>query len=74
MRRTSGAGAACLWPPQVIETDPAEYCIVAPDTEIFCEGEPVKREDEEKLDEVSPGRGGTGVRRRSGSPACGDAM
>jgi hypothetical protein len=37
---------------KVIETDPAEYCIVAPDTEIFCEGEPVKREDEEKLDEV----------------------
>ena len=38
---------------KVVETDPAEYCIVAPDTEIFCEGEPIKREDEEKLDEVS---------------------
>ncbi|KAJ3682498.1 hypothetical protein LUZ60_015071 [Juncus effusus] len=38
---------------KVIETDPGEYCIVAPDTEIFCEGEPVKREDEEqRLDEV----------------------
>ncbi|ONL93725.1 Cell division control protein 48 homolog D [Zea mays] len=37
---------------KVIETDPAEYCIVAPDTEIFCEGEPIKREDEERLDEV----------------------
>ncbi|GJN09064.1 hypothetical protein PR202_ga27034 [Eleusine coracana subsp. coracana] len=37
---------------KVLETDPAEYCIVAPDTEIFCEGEPIKREDEEKLDEV----------------------
>ncbi|XP_042446528.1 cell division cycle protein 48 homolog [Zingiber officinale] len=37
---------------KVIETDPAEYCIVAPDTEIFCEGEPVKREDEDRLDEV----------------------
>ena len=23
---------------KVIETDPAEYCVVAPDTEIFCEG------------------------------------
>lgn len=23
---------------KVVETDPAEYCIVAPDTEIFCEG------------------------------------
>jgi len=37
---------------KVVETDPAEYCIVAPDTEIYCEGEPIKREDEEKLDEV----------------------
>ncbi|GAX80982.1 hypothetical protein CEUSTIGMA_g8417.t1 [Chlamydomonas eustigma] len=37
---------------KVVETDPAEYCIVAPDTEIFCEGEPIKREDEEKLDEI----------------------
>ncbi|KAJ1694373.1 hypothetical protein LUZ63_011071 [Rhynchospora breviuscula] len=37
---------------KVIETDPAEYCVVAPDTEIFCDGEPVKREDEERLDEV----------------------
>ncbi|CAB4280750.1 unnamed protein product [Prunus armeniaca] len=27
-------------------------CIVAPDTEIFCDGEPIKREDEERLDEV----------------------
>ncbi|RWW60964.1 hypothetical protein BHE74_00032005 [Ensete ventricosum] len=37
---------------KVIETDPAEYCVVAPDTEIFCEGEPIKREDEDRLDEV----------------------
>ena len=37
---------------KVVETDPAEYCIVAPDTEIFCEGEPIDREDEERLDEV----------------------
>ncbi|KAM0979508.1 hypothetical protein ACFX13_015638 [Malus domestica] len=37
---------------KVMETDPAEYCIVAPDTEIFCEGEPVKREDEERLEDV----------------------
>ncbi|CAM0880460.1 unnamed protein product [Alopecurus aequalis] len=29
-----------------------EYCIVAPETEIFCDGEPVKREDEERLDDV----------------------
>ncbi|GBG71151.1 hypothetical protein CBR_g8453 [Chara braunii] len=37
---------------KVVETDPAEYCIVAPDTEIFCEGEPIQREEEEKLDDV----------------------
>ncbi|KAI8524110.1 hypothetical protein RHMOL_Rhmol13G0124200 [Rhododendron molle] len=37
---------------KVIETDPGEYCVVAPDTEIFCEGEPVRREDEDRLDEV----------------------
>jgi len=37
---------------KVVETDPAPYCIVAPDTVIHCEGEPVKREDEERLDEV----------------------
>ncbi|ONI13681.1 hypothetical protein PRUPE_4G237600 [Prunus persica] len=38
---------------KVVETDPPEYCVVAPDTEIFCDGEPVRREDEERsLDEV----------------------
>ena len=37
---------------KVVETDPDEYCIVAPDTEIFCEGEPINREDEERLDDV----------------------
>jgi transitional endoplasmic reticulum ATPase len=38
---------------KVVETEPEPYCIVAPDTEIYCEGEPIKREDEEnKLDEV----------------------
>uniref|UniRef100_A0A453EFK8 CDC48 N-terminal subdomain domain-containing protein n=1 Tax=Aegilops tauschii subsp. strangulata TaxID=200361 RepID=A0A453EFK8_AEGTS len=38
---------------KVMEIDPAvEYCIVAADTEIFCEGEPVKREDEERLDDI----------------------
>jgi len=40
---------------KVVETDPAEYCIVAPDTEIYCEGEPIRREDEERLDEVGAG-------------------
>ena len=37
---------------KVVETDPSEFCIVAPDTVIHCEGEPIKREDEERLDEV----------------------
>lgn len=32
---------------KVVETDPADYCIVAQDTVIHCEGEPIKREDEE---------------------------
>jgi len=37
---------------KVVETDPAEFCIVAPDTVIHCEGDPIKREDEERLDDV----------------------
>ena len=37
---------------KVVEMDPAPYGIIAPDTEIHCEGEPVKREDEEKADDV----------------------
>lgn len=37
---------------QVVETDPDEYCIVAPDTVIHCDGEPIKREDVEKLNDV----------------------
>jgi transitional endoplasmic reticulum ATPase len=37
---------------KVVEMDPPNYGIVAPDTEIHCEGEPVKREDEEKADDV----------------------
>merc|ERR1712110_1235966 len=32
--------------------EPGEFVIVAPDTVIHCEGEPVKREDEERLDDV----------------------
>merc|ERR1712184_82944 len=32
---------------KVIETDPGPFCIVAPDTVIHCEGEPVKREEED---------------------------
>ncbi|KFG43072.1 cell division protein CDC48CY, partial [Toxoplasma gondii GAB2-2007-GAL-DOM2] len=36
----------------VVGVDPGEFCIVAPDTVIHCEGDPVKREEEERLDEV----------------------
>lgn len=32
---------------KVVETDPSPYCIVAPDTVIHCEGDPIKREEEE---------------------------
>ncbi|KAF3961745.1 hypothetical protein CMV_013664 [Castanea mollissima] len=37
---------------KVIETDLGEYCVVSPDTKIFYEGDPVRREDEDRLDEV----------------------
>jgi len=37
---------------KVVETDPAEYCIVAPDTVVHCEGDAIKREDEESKDDV----------------------
>ncbi|KAN0021926.1 hypothetical protein ACTFIU_004071 [Dictyostelium citrinum] len=50
---------------KVVETDPGEYCIVAPETFIHCEGEPVKREDEDRLDEVGYDDIG-GVRKQLG--------
>ncbi len=34
---------------KVIETEPSPYCIVAPETVIHCEGEPIQREVEEAL-------------------------
>ncbi|XP_064386010.1 transitional endoplasmic reticulum ATPase-like [Halichondria panicea] len=38
---------------KLVETDLSPHCIVAPDTVIHCEGEPIKREDEEEsLNEV----------------------
>merc|ERR1719191_70883 len=37
---------------KVVGVDPGEFVICAPDTVIHCEGEPIKREDEEKLDDV----------------------
>ncbi len=48
---------------KVVSTDPPEMCIVAPDTVIHCKGEPVKREDEERLHEVGYDDIG-GVRRQ----------
>ncbi|KAJ3339304.1 AAA ATPase cdc48 [Gonapodya sp. JEL0774] len=33
---------------KVVEVDPAPYCIVAQDTVIHCEGDPIKREEEEQ--------------------------
>jgi transitional endoplasmic reticulum ATPase len=29
---------------KVVEVDPSPYCIVAPDTVIHCDGDPIKRE------------------------------
>jgi len=37
---------------KVVETEPEEYCIVAPDTLIHCEGDPLDRDEEEKLDDI----------------------
>merc|ERR1712137_955269 len=37
---------------KIVDTDPEPYCIVSPETMIHCEGEPVKREDEDKLNGV----------------------
>lgn len=52
---------------KVMEIDPVEeeFCIVAPETVIHCDGEPVKREDEERLDEVGYDDLG-GVRKQLG--------
>lgn len=37
---------------KVVACEPGEFGIVAPSTMLFTEGEPIKREDEEKLDDV----------------------
>lgn len=52
---------------KVMEIDPTEneFCIVAPETVIHCDGEPVKREDEERLDDVGYDDLG-GVRKQLG--------
>lgn len=50
---------------KVVEVDPGEVAIVAPATVIHTEGEPIKREDEERMDEVGYDDIG-GVRRQLG--------
>jgi len=53
---------------KIMEIDPSDtvsYCIVEPQTVIHCDGDPVKREDEEKLDEVGYDDWG-GVRKQLG--------
>lgn len=37
---------------KVVACEPSDMGIVAPTTMMFTEGEPIKRDDEEKLDEV----------------------
>lgn len=37
---------------KVMEIDPDPYCIVTAETVIHSEGEPIKREDEDKLGEI----------------------
>lgn len=41
---------------KVVETDPNPYCIVAPDTVIHCEGEPIRREVGHNLNQLLVGR------------------
>ena len=43
---------------KVVAMDPGPYGIIMPDTEIHCEGDPVKREDEEKADDIGYNIGG----------------
>ncbi|KAL1245255.1 Transitional endoplasmic reticulum ATPase [Trichinella spiralis] len=38
---------------KIVETDPSPYCIVAPETMVHCDGEPIEREEEEeRLEDV----------------------
>lgn len=37
---------------KVVETDPNPYCTVVQATIIYCDGEPIKREDEESLNQI----------------------
>ncbi|KAL0244457.1 hypothetical protein GEMRC1_008541 [Eukaryota sp. GEM-RC1] len=37
---------------KIVKTEPSPYCIVSPDTQIFCEGEPIRREDEDSMEDI----------------------
>lgn len=37
---------------KVVDMEPGTECVVSPNTEIYCDGDPIKREDEERLDDV----------------------
>lgn len=37
---------------KVVEVEPGDSGTVVPETKIFCEGEPIKREEEERMDDV----------------------
>ena len=37
---------------KVVEVDPGEFCIVSPNTMLFDEGEPIKREEEDQADGI----------------------
>ena len=48
---------------KIVETEPKEVVIVAPETVIHCEGEPIKREEEDRMDDLGYDDIG-GVRRQ----------
>ena len=37
---------------KIMKRDPGEYCIVSLDTEFFYAGDPIRQEDEQKLNEI----------------------
>ena len=49
---------------KVVETEPDDYCIVAPCTVIHCEGVAIMREDEERLDDVAQNAGEVSKKRK----------
>ncbi|KAL0225612.1 hypothetical protein P9112_012936 [Eukaryota sp. TZLM1-RC] len=50
---------------KVVKTEPSPYCIVSPDTEIFADGEPIEREEEDSMEEIGYDDIG-GVRKQLG--------